>query len=187
MILGCGDQGGIPQPDPIPMPSLIKSTGVAANKEELIDVIGLPGAVAGPGEVTIKGVLGQVRATSTNGGSFVASIKARPDEKLEIRYKSSEPAKITVPLTGVTAAPKEDLFHTGVPITTPVNGETTVTGIAGVQAQVLGVNMQTAATATAQTDNTGRFSYKIAASVGDEIRTYQLDDPLSPPWIQIVP
>jgi hypothetical protein len=169
------------------MPSLIKSTGVAPSKEEVIDVIGLPGAVAGKGTVTIKGALGEVTATSTDGGSFVASIKAKADEKLAIRYKASEPAKITVPLLGVTAPPKEDLFMSGVPITVPVGGTTTVSGIAGVGAKVLGVNMQSGSTATTQTDNTGRFSYKIDASTGDEIRTYQIDDPLSPPWIQTVP
>lgn len=185
--VGCGDQAGIPQPDPIPIASAIRTTGVMPGAKEEIDVLGLPGAVAGAGQVTVTGQLETVTASSTAAGSFVLTIKAQLDEQLQIRYRSSEAVEVQVLMMPITSTPGPDPFHTGAPITAPVNGETTITGLATVGAQVVAVNYNTGDTGSATADAAGKFEVKVKASTGDEIRTYSLGEPMTEPWIQIVP
>jgi hypothetical protein len=184
---GCGDQTGIPQPDPIPIASAIRTTGVMPGAKEEIDVVGLPGAVAGAGQVTVTGQLETITASSTPAGSFVLTIKAQLDEQLQIRYRSSEAVQVQVYMMPITSAPQPDPFHTGEPITKPVNGETTITGLATAGAQIVAVNYNTGDTGSATADAAAKFEVKVKASTGDEIRTYSLGEPMTEPWIQIVP
>jgi hypothetical protein len=189
VLIGCGDdQVGIPQPDPIPHVSAIRTTGAMPGAKEEVDVLGLPGAVDGPGLVTVKGKLQTATTNASDAGSFVLTIKAELDEHLEVSYKSSDSVQVKVLQMPISTPPQPDLMHTGPPITQPVGGETTIIGKAALNAQLIGVNVDTGDSASSIANaTTGQFVLTIKAETGHEIRVYGLGEPLTEPWTQIVP
>jgi hypothetical protein len=186
---------GDPQPFPIPHLELIRTTGLAENEIDLVEVVGEPGAVDGLGQIEVSGSLGHSSTTSTAEGSFVVSIKAKSGEVLEVRFGSSQPALISVlaPKLGpeaVSVGP--DPGSTEPPISTPVAGMSTVHGIA-MQGMILEnlpilvVNFSNGHVVTTRSDANGLFTIQIDAQSGHRIHTYFVENPLSIPWIEIVP
>jgi len=183
LIGGCE---GIPQPDPIPIATLIRTTGAMPTITS-VDVVGLPGAVAGVGRVTVSSPHQTITVDASASGSFALIVDAAENDLLQVRFESSEAAVVTVPLLPIMTAPQPDPLHVGSPITAPVSGVSTIFGQGIVQASILAVNFRTAATNTTVADAAGRFSLTIPAEAGDEVRVYIESDPLSSAWVLTVP
>ncbi len=99
-LCACGPETGIPQPDPIPFATSIRTTGAESDvTPESVDVVGLPGAVVGPGRVTVQSRSRQVTVEASASGSFFAAVTALAGELLQVRYEASEPVQVRVLVT----------------------------------------------------------------------------------------
>jgi len=88
---------GVPWPDPIPhvVDIRIQLAGVISGP---LMIIGLPGAVADVGIVTVELRNYQATTYSTAEGSFVANLpEGKAGEKITIRYRDSNPAYYLIP------------------------------------------------------------------------------------------
>ncbi|MCC6752178.1 MAG: hypothetical protein IT371_31290 [Deltaproteobacteria bacterium] len=178
---------GIPQPDPIPNARLIGGTGLAPGDETTIDLLGRPGAVAGPGVVEVRGKLGIRTAQASLRGAFLVGVRVLEGELLEIRYKTSAPVTFLVRPMPIMAPPGPDPLMTEPPISRPAGGQVTIRGRATAGATLLAVNTRTTDMAFATAAASGAFQLVLPAQTGDEVRVYGEGEPLSPPWILTVP
>lgn len=188
MAGACGDGAGIPQP--IPIPHHLRAMSAPPDRPITVDVVGLPGAVAGTGRVLVTGAGGSVReARSTAAGSFTLSLQARGGDTLQVRYEDSAAAALPVPKQGIMAP-----LPPG-----PIAGVPPVTAIAGGRVQVRGqsnsagtriVGVNTVSGDVAQTTAAGdqRFSLDLSAASGDAMRVYEeIGGVLGPAWSLTAP
>lgn len=184
---GCGDQTGVPQP--IPIPGQVRAMSAPAETAEAIDLVGLPGAVAGAGRVFVDGATTSVEARSTAAGSFSATIKAKGGEQLSIRYEDSDAARLDVPAQGIMA-PRPPGPITGVtPVSVPAAGVVTVRGLSnGAGVALVAVNANTGVVAQATSGADSRFLIKIAGASGHGLKIYEdANGMLSSAWSLTVP
>jgi hypothetical protein len=189
-LASCSDEAGVPHPDPIPDPLRIRLTGLPPiGPGGKVDVVGLDGSVAGAGTVTLESSLAQVEATSTGQGSFAATIEARPDELLRIRFGESDSVEKRVTKLGITAPrPPEPIAGTP-PVTSLGGGKVQVEGQshAGAGKTVIGANFSNGDIATATTAPDGSFKLELQATSGESLQVHVDGDPLGPGWALTVP
>jgi len=185
---GCGDATGLPQPDPVPKVSLIRTS---RSRGGMVEVVGLPESVAGAGTVTIESAASQVSAPSGSAGSFTLAIAANPDEQLKVRYNASASATVQVPPIPPPSVPVPPGPIAGVPpVSDAGGGRVLVRGQTSKPApsNILGTNptLGEVVLATPAADRT--FSVEIRATSGQGLRVF--DDtggPLEEPWLLVVP
>ncbi len=184
---GCGDQTGVPQPIPIPLQ--VRAMSAPPDSPEKIDVVGLPGAVAGAGKVFIQGATSKAEVSSTAAGSFTASLQAKGGEQLQIRYEDSDPAGVKVPSQGVMAPRPPGPISGVTPVTAPAAGKVTVKGLSnGAGVSLVAVNVDTGAVAQATSEADKKFQLQIPAASGQKLRVYEDDGAmLSSAWGLTVP
>jgi hypothetical protein len=185
VLFRCGDESG-GQDAPIPALTKIRSMGGQPGGRGPIDIVGLDSATAGAGKVTITAPFEDKSVEATNSGSFFATIPAKEGEVIEIQYKGSAPAKLTVPRF-IDIYPGPDLVSNETPITKPVGGETTIVGTGPAELALTVVNKTTGSVVVSKVAASGTFRVPIAASSGDVIRSYLDVDPMGPPWELPVP
>jgi hypothetical protein len=187
-LVACGDGAGVPQP--IPIPGQLRSMSAPLTTPTEIDVVGLPGAVAGAGQVLVTDVGGGVtKASSTAAGSFTLSLKARGGDVLQVRYEDSDAAALTVPKQGIMA-PLPPGPITGVPPVTALSGgRVRVRGLSnGAGTQIVAVNATSGDAATAKAAGDKRFSLELTAAKGDALRVYEeVSGALGTAWSLTVP
>ncbi len=188
LAAGCGNETGIPHPDPLPDVARARASALFPNLTADVLLVGLPGCVGGEGEVTIESLGATVKTGATATGSFVATIRSRAGELLAIRYRASEPALKKVGTAGVKVQPPPEPIP-GVPPLTDlgdgrfrVEGRTRVTG-----GSVFALNARTGGVATAASDATGRFLLELAATSGDTLSVYDDQEPIETSWNLTVP
>ncbi|MBW2735722.1 MAG: hypothetical protein JRH20_25330 [Deltaproteobacteria bacterium] len=187
LLSACGDQTGTPQPLPIPSPREMRLGGAPTDVEMDVEIVGLPGAVAGAGQVVIVNNGVSTEAQSTAAGSFFASIRAHGDDELEIRYENSDAAIVTVPVKGIMY-PGIPFPIEGVPPLTPQgDGQVLVRGELPSAGVALVVNVSNGAVVLGAADALQQFSLEIQAASGDALRVYQEMTPLGPFWELTVP
>ncbi len=191
LAAACGEEVGIPQPDPVPKVSLIRTSRSAAAG---VDVVGLPGSVAGGGTVTVEGAKGQVQGPAAGAGSFSVRIEASPEEELRVRYNRSEPVLVRVP--PVPPPPPPSTYVPPGPIAgipplsaagpgrVRIRGATTDVPVG----TILGVNPSLGEVVVTVPAADRSFSLELPAATGHELRVY--DDnggPLRQPWVLLAP
>jgi hypothetical protein len=190
LLGGCGESTGIPQPDPIPKVSLIRTTHVAADSE--VDLVGLPGSVAGQGTVSLESSLARVTGPATASGTFALTLKALAGEPVKVRFRESEAVSVVVPGIPPPGGPIPPGPIAGVPpVSAAGAGRVLVQGQSGSTpgGPVLGINAalgEVVTTTSGAAD--GRFGFEIAASPGQRLAIYDDDGtPLENPWHLDVP
>lgn len=190
LLVGCGESTGIPQPDPVPKVSLIRTTHVAADNQ--VDLFGLPGSVAGQGTVSLESSRARVSGVATASGTFALTLTALAGEQVKIRFRESEAVTVTVPGIPPPGGPIPPGPIAGVPpLTAAGAGRVLVQGRTGSTpgGPVLGINAalgEVVPTTSAAAD--GRFGFEIAASSGQRLAIYDDDGgPLEDPWHLDVP
>jgi hypothetical protein len=171
------EETGIPQPFPLPKPNtqLLRSSGVTdPGVTTPVQVAGLPGVVPKAGKITIENQGKTVEVQATESGSFFATVDAKAKDVLDVRYETSEPAQIEVPLLGIQT-PKPPGPAPGVPpLEGPTGGVVTVRGLGNTGVDIFVVNLGSGEIGTGQTAGTdGAFELKVKAQKGDTLRVYE--------------
>lgn len=187
-LVACGNEAGVPHPDPLPDVARARASALFPNLTADVLLVGLPGCVAGAGEVSIESLGALVKTSATPEGSFVATVRSRAGELLSLRYRSSEPAQKKVGTAGIKVQPPPEPIA-GVPPLTDlgdgrfrIEGRTRATGGA-----VFAVNARMGGVATATSDGTGRFQLELAATSGDTLSVYDDQDPIEISWDLAIP
>ena len=191
-LAGCGDSTGIPQPDPIPIVSMIRTSRVSVEPSGSVDLVGLPGSVGGAGTVTVTSSTSQTTGPAGSTGTFALTIpSASAGEELAIRYNKSEPASVRVPGIPPPGGPIPPGPIAGVPpVTATTAGKVRVRGQTGqaAGATMLGVNPSLGEVVTAPVAADQTFSFEIAATTGQQLKVYDDDGgPLDGVWVLTVP
>jgi len=191
LIVACDNREGIPQPDPIPHISLLRWTGLP-DPTGTVDVVGLPGCVAGAGEVTLEQGTSHATTTSTATGTFYVggfAIKAYTD--IQVRYQASASVVFQVTSVGVGGAIPPGPIS-GVPPVSGTSGGRLVMvrgkSTAAALTPVLVINVGTGEVASGASGQDQTFQIEIAASSGDVLRIYDDDAAtLGSAWQVVVP
>lgn len=181
---------GEPHPFPLPDISLIRTGGVLKGPPPgLVDVIGLSGAVAGPGLVIIENEENKTTATATAAGSFATKVELKTELVINIRYQDSQSVAVTIPENGITNSLPPKPIPNIAPITASANGTIIIRGQTEADGGTIIIaanfNSGDTATTTSLTDST--FQLEITAQSGDSIQVYDDSVPLGPSWELIVP
>ncbi len=204
-LLGCwfalasascgGGQTGVPTPDPIPGPpnlSALRASGLPPESSGPVTVAGLPGAVAGQGQVVIESSREKVTVRSASSGSFAATLQARADEELSFRFALGDRLSDPVRLKVQTSAVKSILPPgpiSGVEPITLLGGERvlirgqTVSG----SMSLLGINLARGEVVTGTSAADQTFELEITAGSGDSVWVYYDETPLEAYWELQVP
>ncbi len=191
-LFGCGDQTGVPQPQPVPGPLsdfVRRSTPSLTATEPRTMVVGLAGAVAGVGEVQLTRVsTGEaLEALATAAGTFSLVIPGGKGDQLELRYANDDGVSEPLVLPG--------LYSQGGPslegarnsddqlISLPdASGNVTVTNdfdpvplVAAANADLIASNGSTGVVVVSRTDAAGRNPNDEAAASGDPIQLMLVD------------
>jgi hypothetical protein len=194
VLLGCGDgdgQTGVPQPEPLALKMRNGPMDEESPPREVV-LVGLPGAVAGAGEVTVETKQGTRSTASTAVGSFALKIVAGPDETVSVRHDGSDATPysvvaVTCPVTGCAPRPAPGP-RTGVtPISAPVAGETTIRGEVASPADIVAVNLRSGDVATSAPETDGGFQVELVARSGDPVEVFSDGKPMSSSWKLTVP
>jgi hypothetical protein len=190
LLSGCGDngdKGSITVPQPVPL-KIRESVPGPHNTTTL--VVGLPGAVAGAGKVTVRDRKSAARETvsSAAAGSFSSVLAVGKDHELEIRFENSDGVSdwVVIPSASATdgvslTIPNNDPID---PVSPPDSqGLVTVTSGAGSApsivatpgADLIVANTQNGAVVVSVTDNNGHFTVRLPGSVGDVIQILLVD------------
>lgn len=181
---------GVGIPQPIPIPHHLRAMSAPPDTLKSIDVVGLPGAVAGAGRVLVTDASGGVtEASSAASGSFTLTLQARGGDALEVRYEDSEAAALVVPKAGImTPLPPGPI--TGVtPVTPTSGGRVQLRGLSnGAGTSIVAVNVTSGDAGQATSAGDQRFSIELVAATGDELRVYEvIGGALGPAWTLSVP
>jgi hypothetical protein len=194
LVHGCGGDGdkvGVPQPEPLALKMRNGPMGKESEPREVL-LLGMPGSVAGAGEVAVQTKQGERSTGSTAAGSFALQIVAGPDEEVSVRYEDSGAAPYTVaavscPVSGCAPRPAPGP-RTGLePITAPVAGKTTIQGEVTGPADAVAVNLRSGAVATATPATDSGFRVELAAQSGDAVEVFSDGKPMSASWKLTVP
>ena len=184
----CGDGVGVPQP--IPIPHHLRAMSAPPDTLKTIDVVGLPGAVAGAGRVFVTSASGAVtEARSAASGSFTLSLQARGGDALQVRYEDSEAAALLVPKAGImTPLPPGPISGVS-PVTPTSGGKVQVRGLSnGTGTSVVVVNVTSGDAGQTTSAGDQRFSIELVGAPGDALRVYEvIGGALGPAWALSVP
>jgi hypothetical protein len=190
VVVACGSS-----PVPQPVPDFVRCSTHDLQQEELM-VVGLPGAVAGEGKVHIKDrdSGATLVVSSTVPGTFSAVITAGKNADLVLQFENDDGKSEPLVLRDkqpVLPHPKLGPSTYGQVVSAPDGqGMVTVTNDDGPgkplllpaspDVDVIVTNNGTSEVATSRTDNTGRFTVKIAGQTGHAILIMLVDpkDPL---------
>jgi hypothetical protein len=178
--VSCGDQESSPVPQPVP--DFVRQSTHELQQEKLL-VVGLPGAVAGEGEVRVQDRKGgaEVVVVSTTAGTFTSVLSAGKDADLALQFETKQGKSEWLVLRETQhdgPAP-----HLGLPnsyqgpVSSPdAQGMVIVTNDGGPgqpllldatpEMDVIVSNGDTSELVTDVTDQTGRFSVKLPGSSG---------------------
>jgi hypothetical protein len=191
LLVACGDQSGTPSPLPIPDLNFIRSSAAPLEMEVAVVLVGMQQAVAGSGQITVENGERLVTTSSTDKGSFYASIQAKAKDTLKLKYNASAPAELVVTEMSITTP-----FPPG-----PIDGVTPVTKIDEQRVLIQGqlsqsnetmrsalvVNVKSGEVVSGSADTKHQFSIEIKASTGDEILVYENEEILTGSWRLKVP
>jgi hypothetical protein len=172
---------GIPVPNPLPVApdsTLIRFTALGPGMDT-VDIVGLLGAVAGGGEVTLVSSRGTVQTRSTEGGSFVASVEVSGEETISVRFETSAWTSISVerehprPL-----GPPPDIGGAKV---VSVDGLASFDIVVPPGSAIVVANPSNGAVVAEVAPEEGSLTVRIAAESGDRVRVYVDRPPLSTP------
>jgi hypothetical protein len=187
----CGSETGVPHPDPLPDVTRMRSSGLMVDRPGAILLVGLAGAVAGQGTVTVETLGASVSAPSTSQGSFIfPAIATRAGELLAIRYQSSPAALKKVATIGIQSSRPPGPIPGVPPVTDLGGGRVRVQGrsiVEGPGIPILGVNGRSGEVVTTMTTTGGDFALELGAATGDTLELYHDEDPLGPAWMLTIP
>jgi hypothetical protein len=182
---------GAPDPMPIPAPSIQfvrASNAPPEGGEGPVHVVGLPGAVARSGLVTVTRGTQKFEAHSTAAGTFSVMIVAQRGDELRFRLDASEEsAPYAVQAITSLFGPVPYPIPGVPPVSSPVGGVVTVRGQSGANVGIVAVNMDTGDATSTTTGADGTFTLQIPGEAGQSLRIYDDGVPLGDPWELIVP
>jgi hypothetical protein len=189
LVAACGNETGVPHPDPLPDVARSRASALFPGVTGQVLVVGLPGCVAGAGEVTIETLGTSFKTAATSSGSFVLEVTSRAGELLALRYRTSEPATKKVETSGIKTVPPPEPIAGVPPLTALGGGRFRVEGRsrATTAASLFATNARTGEVATAASDASGRFALELGAVTGDSLEIYDDLDPIGIPWNLLVP
>lgn len=183
---GCGDIVGVPQPQPVPS-AIRRSTPALRAPSPRTLLVGLPGAVAGAGEVQIdvQGWSIDASAPTTASGTFAAVVAVGSSATLEIRFardgELSDPLVLSPTLSQSVPTPRGNKLQLTAPDS---SGRTTITNVDSTGSVTFGVpagdevllsNARSGSVARTFADSSGRFTTQLAARSGDDIHLLVVD------------
>jgi hypothetical protein len=184
-----GDKGSITVPQPVPL--LIRESVPGAHNATTL-VVGLPGAVAGAGTVTIRDRRSAAEATAgaASAGSFSSVLTLAKDHELEIRFQNEDGASDWVAIPSASATDGVSLTVPNSdgpkPVSAPdAQGQVTVTSDAGAgkpplieatpEVDLIVANTDNGGVVASVTDQSGHFTVRLPGAVGDVIQILLVD------------
>ena len=183
----CGDTMGEPQPVPIPL--LVRTEGVKQGDQKKVLVVGLPGVVPRVGEIAVESAAETVQTTVTEQKTFNLRVLARAGEVVAVRFEGSDPANVTIKILPDPIPPYTlPRPIPGVPpVTGPTAGVVTVRGETDADVDVVGINLDKGGVDVARSESDGTFKLELAGASGDRLEVYQDSGALMGSWALTVP
>lgn len=175
LTAACGDKTGPTLPDPVPDPARLRATAI--QDSGAVELVGLPGALPGAGDLVVESSRGRFQARSTSAGSFALVVPVMRAETLRLRFEGGG----EIPYAVGTAEPSP----TPAVMQPSLSGGGSVTvGVAATPgATVLAVNFSTGEIWEARADAMGRVSITFRAASGEEVHLYADGQALSDPVV----
>jgi hypothetical protein len=192
LLSHCGDTTGAPQP--VPIPGLIRTTATDLKELGAVVVLGLPGAVPGPGAITAE-VEGdpsrskQVRASAS--GSFRLGLLAHASEALMLRFEGgADGTRVLIPAVPAIVPLQMAGPLVGVPPISRISpDQVRIRGqqLGGDASRTLAVNLGTGEVRVGAVASDGSFQIELAAAPGQTIEVYADHSPLEAAWVLTAP
>lgn len=192
LLVACGEgDTSVPQPVPVPKPFAIRESAPEKKQTKTL-MVGLPGAVAGVGEIEFRDpkTSAMERGPSTAAGTFgvLLSIDTGSLEARYVNPQGGASAWVSLALRQGSLGPRLDpANYDGGPVSPPdAQGNVTVTNVepktdslfisATPDTDVIVTNTVSGVLAAGRTDSRGAFTVSLPAEVGDVIGILLLQD-----------
>lgn len=180
---GCGPDTGLPQPVPVPRPSLLRATGPQQEDVEVqVRLLGLPGAAGGGERVTVLTPTAELSTRSHPTGSFALRVPAAVGDELTVRFEDLSTATLTI-------EPSVELPVGPAVIESQKSGGTLglEATIGAAFAAVIVANFGSGETLSTTSDAAGRVDIALEAQPGDVIAIFRDFGTLTEIWSAVAP
>lgn len=191
-VCGCGNEEGIPHPDPLPDVTRLRASALMSFPEDQtgeVTLLGLPGCVAGAGQIIVESLGKTYTARSTASGTFALTLTGQANGRIAVRFESSAAVYKTIVGEGAGGPIPPGAVSGTPPLTDLGNGAYRVQGgsSAPVGNGIICVNTRSGEIALGTVGTGNLFQVDIAAVSGDSLKVYDDEDPLGATWTLTVP